>query len=434
MEFGDGLELGLPCVHCGLCLDTCPTYKISGSEAASPRGRIYIMEAIGAGELAFDDEAAGHLETCLGCRACESACPSGVDYSRRIDEFRPRLAASKRRSELWRKFSRRLHGNTRIFDVGLKAARVVDSLGLRRLRRRIPFFSLLPGRTASSNGVELSPLQRSNVHQPPYPRARVALLRGCIADRAMPGLNRDAVEVLQRNGIEIVELHDQVCCGALDLHEGRRSEALALARANVDIFSGALQRGEVDFVVSTAAGCGAQLREYGKLLGGDSDYREAAALLSERHRDICELLVELGFEKPRAPGATAGGKAGALAYHDACHLLHGCKVEAAPRAICEAATGTAPLDLGENSICCGSAGTYNLQQRTMAGRLGARKAELARISGAGVIAVANVGCMLQLSRALDLAGLRIEVRHPIELLAQAYRGSPGAKAGPEAKR
>ncbi len=402
---------GLPCIHCGLCLDTCPTYRVLGTEADSPRGRIYIMESIKRGELELDDAAALHLSRCLGCLACESACPSGVSFGRRIEEFRPKLAARHDATSVWKNITRRVYTNDTVVDTGLRVAGLLDKAGFGATRRKLPGLGLLPGAGADTD-VEVSPLRRSRTHQPLRARARAALLTGCVGDRLVPGINRDTVEVLQRNGVEVVEVPAQRCCGALAMHSGREAEAAELAAANAIAFTGA----DVDFVVSTAAGCGALLRDYAHLLAGSRE-QERGQELAERSRDICELLVELGFESPKRPLETKGR----VAYHDACHLLHARGISAAPRQVCEAAFGRAPVDLGENAICCGSAGSYNVDHPGLSGELGARKAELARERKATVVAVANVGCLLQISQAVALAGLPTDVKHPVQLLAEAYR-------------
>jgi glycolate oxidase iron-sulfur subunit len=407
---------GLPCVHCGLCLDTCPTYRVLGSEADSPRGRIYIMEGVTSGDLEFDDQAALHLSRCLGCLACETACPSGVSFGRRIEEFRPRLAERTDSASTWKNVARRVYTNESAVDAGMRVAELLDRAGFQAARRKVPGLGLLPGDAAAADAT-VSPLRRSRLHQPLRARARVALLTGCVGDRLLPGINRDTVEVLQRNGIEVVDVPGQRCCGALDLHAGRRGEALALASANALAFAAA----DVDFVVSTAAGCGAMLRDYRHVLAG-SEEAGAAEDVAATSRDVCELLVDLGFEKPARHLETPG----AVAYHDACHLLHARGISSAPRAVCEAAFGKAPVDLGENAICCGSAGSYNVDHPALSSELGARKAELALAAKATLIAVGNVGCLLQISRSLALAGLPTEVKHPVQLLAEAYRLSDSA--------
>jgi glycolate oxidase iron-sulfur subunit len=409
---------GLPCVHCGLCLDTCPTYRVLGTEADSPRGRIYLMESIGRGESELDDDAALHLSRCLGCLACESACPSGVSFGRRIEEFRPRLAERADAGARWKSLARRVYSNTSAVGAGLRVAEALDRTGFGGMRRKLPGLGLLPASAAASAETradpDVSPLRRSRTHQPLRPRARVAVLTGCVGDRLAPGINRDTVEVLQRNGIEVVEVAGQQCCGALPMHAGVVAEAASLASANARAFVAA----DVDFLVTTAAGCGAMVRDYGHVLAGTGD-EAAGRELAGASRDVCELLVELGFERPGKPLEVSG----AVAYHDACHLLHARGIAAAPRAVCEAALGRATVDLGENAICCGSAGSYNLDHPSISEELGARKATLARDRKAAMVAVGNVGCLLQISRSMALAGLEVPVRHPIELLAEAYRQS-----------
>lgn len=405
-------------MHCGLCLDTCPTYRVLGTEADSPRGRIYIMEAIGRGELELDDDAALHLSRCLGCLACETACPSGVSFGRRLEEFRPRLAERRAAAGTWSNATRRVYNSPGLVDAGLRVAGLMDRAGLGGVRRQIPGLGLLPGEAAGAE-ADVSPLRRSSLHQPLRPRARAAVLTGCVGDRLSPGINRDTVEVLQRNGIEVVDVRGQACCGALDHHAGREAEAEALAVANAAAFGAA----DVDFVVTTAAGCGAMMRDYAHLLRG-GDHEEAGREVAASSRDICELLVEIGFENP----ARTLDAAGEVAYHDACHLLHARGIADAPRRIVEAAYGRPPVDLGENAICCGSAGSYNLDHPRISAELGARKAELARQRSAAVVAVGNVGCMMQISRALALAGTNVDVRHPVQLLAAAYRLSDEATA------
>lgn len=405
---------GLPCVHCGLCLDSCPTYRLLGVESESPRGRLYLMDAIAKGEMALDADAAGHLSRCLGCLACEAACPSGVDYGHRIEEVRPLLAARRDPQQAWKAATRSLYTNDALVDAGLATARLMDRAGLSSLRRRMPGLGLLPGDHDGAD-ADTTPLRRSREHQPLRPRARAALLTGCVGDRMRPGINRDAVEMLQRCGVEVVEVPGQGCCGALALHAGDRQGAMAAARANTAAFLAA----DVDFIVSTAAGCGAMLADYGHLLEATPEH-EAAQALASAARDVCEVLVEMGLEPPPAPLSVEG----TVAYHDACHLLHARGIADAPRLVCEAAVGRVPVDLGENAICCGSAGSYNLDHPSLATALGERKAELAREGEVAVLAVANVGCMLQIAQALARGGSRARVAHPVQLLAEAWRQGP----------
>ena len=400
------METGLPCVHCGLCLDTCPTYRVLGSEADSPRGRIHIMEAVDRGELRLDREAAAHLDGCLGCLACETACPSGVSFGSRIERFRERV-----REEVpagpWRRLVQRVVQRPGLISLAKRSAVALDALGLGRLRRKLPGIGLMPSRRRALRGG-LEPLA------PAGDAPRVAVLAGCVADDLMPSIHAAAVETLRHNGVEVVELRGQ-CCGALALHAGRTDEAAALARRTV----AAIEALGVDRVVTTAAGCGAAMREYGHrppAAGDGEEAGSAAARVAGKTMDVSELLVELG---PREPARRLDERI--VAYHDACHLLHASGVAAAPRAVVRAATGRTPSDLGDNHICCGSAGSYNLEHPPMAIELGNRKAALAAGGDADTIAVANVGCIMQIERALAMTGQDLRVRHPVELLAEAYR-------------
>jgi glycolate oxidase iron-sulfur subunit len=403
---------GLPCVHCGLCLDTCPTYRVLGTEAESPRGRIYIMQDIRQGTLPLDSAAVAHLDNCLGCMACETACPSGVSYGERIEEFRPRLRAALRRKP-WRVLVAFVSTNHRLFELGLAISALLDRIGLAGLRRRIPGLDIFPRPPETPKLRQLSPRARSRVSPPIDARLSVVLLTGCVGDRLKPEISRAAVEVLHHNGIAVGDDTAIGCCGALAMHAGNEQEALDTARTNVRAFK---QTG-LKHLVTTAAGCGAMIREYGRLLANDPELAEDARRMSEAAADVSELLVEQGYERPRPP--KVGKKK--VVYHDACHLLHAVGVSVQPRQIAAAAAGGKVADLGENSICCGSAGSYNLDHRKMGLLLGARKAELAVDCDAEIVAVGNVGCILQLERALAQAGEKTRVLHPVEMLAAAYQ-------------
>jgi glycolate oxidase iron-sulfur subunit len=267
---------------------------------------------------------------------------------------------------------------------------------------------------------------RSPIAAPaPKTSARVALLSGCVAEVLRPEVTRAARLALERNGAEIVEVPDQGCCGALALHAGDRVASEALARAN----SLAFQAADVDFIATTAAGCGALLRQYGTAVATSPDVRDAAQGLARRARDVSEVLCELGMQAPAVPLRLPGP----VAYHDACHLVHASKVTRAPRQVLSLALREPPVDLGENEICCGSAGSYNLERPTLARPLGDRKAELAQASGVAAIAVANLGCMLQIELALSRRGLALPVLHPVEFLARAYEPQRGAWSGADAE-
>jgi glycolate oxidase iron-sulfur subunit len=383
---------------------------VLGNEADSPRGRIYLMEAVRAGALELDKQTARHLDGCLGCLACETACPSGVSYGERIEEFRPKLAKSRARplkDRIWRAIVRTTSQSPKFMTAALGTAGKLDAAGLGFLRKGIPGLDVLPV-GSDRTCLETAPVERSRIAPPAAPVARVALLTGCVADTVRPDITRAAIEVLHRNGVAVVPVPDQTCCGALALHNGEPERARASARANVEAFSSA----NVDFVVSSASGCGLILRDYGKLLAGDL-HAEQAARMAAKVRDVTEVLVEVGIVPPADPP-----EYGRVLYHDACHLLHGAGVTDAPRRVLEIALGRTAGDLGENQLCCGSAGTYNVEHPRMAKALGDRKAELA--ADADIVAVGNVGCMLQIGAALERRGSTARTVHPLELLAEAY--------------
>ncbi|HET9062013.1 MAG TPA: heterodisulfide reductase-related iron-sulfur binding cluster [Candidatus Binatia bacterium] len=394
-----------PCVHCGLCLDTCPTYRLTGVEAESPRGRLYLMSAVTEGGMPIDRDTIEHLDSCLGCLACESACPSGVHYGRRIEEFRPQIVRSRlgaRRRV--RALLARAGANARLLRVASGVASAFDRIGFERLRRHIPGLSLIPRHTSS-------PI-RPVVPRPATPRLRVALLVGCVADQMRPAITSSAMNVLHRNGVEVILLPSGMCCGALDRHAGR-SEAAARA---VAVMCSAVEKARVDHLVTTAAGCGAAVRRFEELFSQSNPVRGIAQHVGRSSRDICELLVEIGLRppQPRIPSERA------VAYHDACHLLHGCGLARAPREILGAA-GIRWVDLGENAICCGSAGVYNLLHPHLASALARRKADLLIEKGVSDVAIGNIGCIMQFELALARSGRTdVMVWHPIELLDAAY--------------
>ena len=403
---------GSPCVHCGLCLEACPTYRLSGIEAESPRGRLYLMNALTRRRASPDAATTRHLDSCLGCLACETACPSGVAYGRHIERIRPQLRrvhGSPVRRAL-RGLAYRALRSAGWQRLAVEAATMLDALGLQRLRRRIPVLGLVPSR--AGRGVQTSiPGEASSGWG--RRRLSVALLTGCGSHVFRPALERAVVRVLEANDVEVRVLASRFCCGALALHEGRDEEARRLAS---QAFGHAASL-EIDFLVTAAAGCRAFLGDVAAGATSAAGIGGAAASGALRVREICELLVEIGFRAPRSTGA-----ASTIAYHDACHLLNAAAVTAPPRAVL-AAAGAGVADLGENALCCGSAGTYNLSHEATAKALGRRKAELVSSGGFDRVAVANLGCILQLERALALAGATgVRVAHPIEYLAEAYDG------------
>ncbi len=394
------------CVHCGLCLSACPTYVELGTEMDSPRGRIYLVRAIEEGTLSLSDDVVRHLDLCLGCRGCETACPSGVRYGSIIGDARAYVEAQFRRS-LWDRGRRRAimavfphKGRLRTL---LAAVRVFQRMGLWTLVQRVVGPASLIPVTRS-----LPPLPEVNAARG-RERARVGLLVGCVAGELFGKTNEATVRALVHNGVTVLVPGAQGCCGALHLHGGDPETARVLARRNVEAFAA-----DLDAVVVNAAGCGVVMKEYGDLLAGDARYASRAREFGSRVRDVTEFLASLPARAPARP------LAGRVTYHDACHLAHGQGVREAPRELLGSIPGLEVIPLPESDLCCGSAGSYNLIEPAMARRLGDRKIDNIVRTGANCVVTANPGCALQIRSRLRARGLRIRVVHPVELLSEAY--------------
>ena len=401
-------EKFLDCVHCGLCLQACPTYVELGTEMDSPRGRIYLMRALNDGALAMTPEVARHLDLCLGCRACETACPSGVHYGQLIEGARSFVEGAHRRGPFDR-WGRRAIEWIFPYPTRLRALlaplRLAQRLGLWPLiTRLIPMAAMIPSHgnagalpeTTAAYGVE---------------RHRVGLLTGCVAQVMFGETNHATARVLARNGCTVIAPATQSCCGALSLHSGARAAALDSARRLIDAFGD-----DLDAIIVNAAGCGALMREYGELLKGDAVYAERAQRFSAKVRDVSEWLAALPIEPPPAVAPVR------MTYHDACHLAHGQQVREQPRALLRAVPGIELVELPESDLCCGSAGSYNLTEPAMAARLQARKVANIATTNAQCVVAGNPGCILQIQAGLRRRGDAAPVRHPIEVLDRAYRG------------
>jgi glycolate oxidase iron-sulfur subunit len=393
------------CVHCGICLPQCPTYRVLGEEMDSPRGRLYLMRAVAEGRLEPTPAYTRHLDLCLGCRACETACPAGVQFGSLLERARADVALRGRPSH------RRL--TALLFAVFLHPARLGAALGLARryqrwgLRRLVRATGVLRRfpRLAALDALletvpDAAPLPE---HVPARGRARgrVAVVTGCVQRVLFHDVNRDSVRLLALAGWDVVVPRGQGCCGALELHAGHTAAFRKRAQALAD----ALPE-DVDHVVTSVAGCGSAMRDYGDWLPGT-----AAARLGGRVRDVLEILADA--ELPLRPLPLT------VTYHDACHLAHGQRVRAAPRELLRRIPGLRLVELGDSDLCCGSAGVYNILEPDMADRLLALK--LARIAetGADVVAAANAGCLLQIARGGREAGRDLQVVHPVTLLARA---------------
>jgi glycolate oxidase iron-sulfur subunit len=421
MKFDAGIdyELFLDCVHCGLCTSACPTYVELGDENDSPRGRIYLMRGVIDGRIPLDAKVKGHLDLCLDCRACESACPSGVQYGKLIEPFRLEMTRSGEAKESLSWFKRLLlFGMTpyaKRMRWALKPAKLMQWSGLDALLTKVGLFKILP-RTLRELHAMVPPLHKHYKLPEVLPaegprRARVALFTGCAADAFFPETNYATAKVLQKNGCEVWLPPEQVCCGALHYHSGHAEPARAFARRNCEVF----KPGEVDAIIVNAAGCGAMLKDYHHLLDDTG-----ASKFAGKVRDISEFLMALGPIKPTHPLKMRA------VYHDACHLCHGQQIRKQPRQLLEMIPEMELVPLNESEICCGAAGSYNLTQPEMAQRLGERKAKNLRATGAQAIFSGNVGCLLQIGRYLRAENPNLWIAHPVDALWASYSKASGA--------
>jgi glycolate oxidase iron-sulfur subunit len=400
------------CVHCGFCLPTCPTYQVLGEEMDSPRGRIYLMK--GALEGTLDpEEVQPHIDRCLGCMACETSCPSGVEYHKLLLPYRAHVSAKTERGMALR-LRRRLTLMTLPYPARFRLA--VRAAGLTRWLRPLtpkalrPMLDMVPASLPAADRLpELSP-----AHGPR--RARVALLTGCVQQALDPSINRATLDVLTRNGVEVVVPARQGCCGALPWHAGEADMARRFARNTMAAFPA-----DVDAVIVNAAGCGSGIREYGLALAGEADEADARTF-SARAVDISVFLAELGLAE--APPAVAPVR---VAYHDACHLCHAQQIRAEPRALLRSIPGVELVELNDGERCCGSAGTYNIDHPDIAAELGNLKAAAVRATACDIVATGNIGCMVQIARHVaDGTAPAPRVMHTVQLLAAAYDGTLGA--------
>ena len=403
------------CVHCGFCLQACPTYLALGDENDSPRGRIYLMRALVEGELELDDESVHtHIDRCLGCRACETACPSGVPYGALLDATRASIAAVTK-PPLRARLILALFAHRRLMRTAVGGARVLRATGLPRLLSRIPgnlgfAFAML----ASS----ASPLSRpTRALRGDGSRGTFALLRGCVMEGLFTAANRATERTLIANDYSAVRAPEQHCCGALHAHAGDLETARALARKNIAAF----EKSGAEYVVTNAAGCGALLKEYDHLLALDGTWSARAAAFSSRVRDVSELLAAAG---PRV-GAPLSHR---VTYDAPCHLQHAQRVSAAPLTLLDAIPGLERVALVDSDQCCGSAGIYNLLEPALSAAVLAPKIAHIDRTGATLVATGNPGCLMQIGAGMLRAGLAARTVHPVELLDASY----AAAATPEA--
>ena len=420
-------KLLLECVHCGLCTAACPTYVENGNEADSPRGRIYLMRQVIDGALELDDTVKDHLDLCLNCRACETACPSGVQYGKLIEPFRAYMAEKEpgrslealNRIQKWMLFS--LFPSRTMTRLALAPARLAQWTGVDWLTKKSGVLKLLPKSMRTMHDM-LPSLQRHYGHLPEVlpaegkKRARVGLFLGCVADALYPQTNYATAKVLQKNGCEVWIPRNQGCCGALHYHAAAEAQARELAATNCDVFGmSGPEWNSLDAIVTNAAGCGAMLKDYSHLMH-DHPKREAAERFNAKVKDISEFLYELGPIQPTHPLNIIG------TYHDACHLRHAQQIYKQPRALLEMIPGLKLVPLNESELCCGAAGSYNLTQPEMAERLGDRKVANIRAIGAQAVFTGNVGCLMQITRHLAAVAPDLWSAHPIDALWASYSG------------
>ena len=436
-----------PCVHCGFCLPTCASYRVLGTEMDSPRGRIHALKAIEAGDLQLDATVAQHFDSCLGCLACVTACPSGVRYDQLIEATRPQLNAPELRTPAQRAFRRLLFAllpYPQRLRALLTPLRAYAGTPLQNLARRSGLTRLFGPQLEAME--RLLPPLAPEAFRDPFPlvvpavgerRARVGLLLGCVQRLFDPQVNAAAVAVLSANGVEVVIPPQQGCCGAVTHHQGELEQTRQLAAAVIDSFAAVVGPGRpagaepLEAVLVAASGCGHTLKHYDGILAADPAWADQGSAFAAQVLDVHQFLQRLGlsasFTARLAPLTHADGSAAtaerplAVAYHDACHMLHGQGISAEPRALLRRIPHLVLREASEAGVCCGSAGIYNLVQPEEAAELGRIKAADLSGTGAELVASANIGCTLQIRRHLEEGGHHQPVLHPLQLLQRSWQ-------------
>lgn len=414
------------CVHCGFCLSTCPSYRVIGKETDSPRGRIYLMDEINEGRATVSTATVQHFDSCLGCLACVTTCPSGVQYDQLIAAIRPQIERNYSRSpaeKILRNLIFSIFPYPKRLRLLLRPLLLYQKVGLQDWFRKQPLLNkILPKNLAAMESI-LPPLSPEGfrddlpeiIPAQGEKRYRVGMLLGCVQRVFLPNVNEATVRVLSANGCEVVIPRSQGCCAALSHHQGQEEQAKQLAREMIDRFEGT----GAEYIVINASGCGHTMKEYGRLLADDPVYSDRAQAFSARVRDVQEFLDQVGLtttlsalqEEPLT-----------VAYQDACHMIHGQKIQSQPRRLLRQIPGLKLKESIDAVLCCGSAGVYNIFQPEVADELGKQKVENLTNTGAQIIASANVGCTLQLNKHLQLQQKNVPVFHPMQLLDYSIRG------------
>lgn len=411
------------CVHCGFCLSTCPSYRVLGKEMDSPRGRIYLMDAINESEIALNTATVEHFDSCLGCLACVSTCPSGVQYDKLISATRHQVERNYNRSlpdKLVRQLIFFLFPNPDLLRILLFPLLAYQKLGISKLLQATGLIKAISPRLAAMESILPEITLKSFQNNLPdiipakgEKRYRVGVILGCVQRLFFSGVNEATVRVLTANGCEVVIPKSQGCCAALPEHQGQTEQAKTLAKQMIDSFADT----NVDFVIINAAGCGHTLKEYSHILEDDPEYAEKAKIFAAKVKDSQEFLANVGLTAKLSPLTDKNIN---LVYQDACHLLHGQKISVEPRQLLKQIPRVTLKEPIDAALCCGSAGVYNMLQPEIAEELGKQKAQNLLNTGADLIASPNPGCSLQISKYLQ--GKTISVMHPMELLDYAIRG------------
>ncbi|NOY59586.1 MAG: (Fe-S)-binding protein, partial [Calditrichaeota bacterium] len=416
-------ETIINCIHCGMCLPDCPTYQLTGLEKSSPRGRIRLIKNVAEGNLQLTPSFINEMDFCLDCQACQTACPAGVNFGQLVESSRAQIAQTGKDPQHYRKrfFFRFVFPSHARIKFIARVLRFYQKF-LQQFLRKIGFFHLLPEKLSRMD--QLSPkisdkfsdkILKEDMRPNGKIKYRVGFLKGCLMNVMFADINKDTVDVLLENECQVIMPKDQVCCGSLAAHNGDFEIATDLAKQNIDAFLAY----DLDAIVINSAGCSAFMKEYGELLQNDPEYSHKAKQLSEKVKDVHEFLVEIDFKQPKFPVQKK------ITYHDACHLAHSQQITDEPREILNSIPGVEFAELNESTMCCGSAGIYNMVRYDDSMKLLQRKIDNILDTKADVLITANPGCAAQIEYGLRNRGANIKVMNPMTLLKVGY-GLPPA--------